>query len=144
SPLSGKTVELSDVNDPTFAEKILGDGGAIIPINGKLCSPLDGVIESIAETSHAIAISGDNGTEVLMHIGIDTVELKGEGFSVKVSVGERVKAGDVLIDFDIDIIKSAGYETVTPIIITNSDNYSRISSAKGAVSVGDELLELTE
>lgn len=144
SPLSGKTVELSDVNDPTFAEKILGDGTAIIPYEGELCSPLDGVVESIAETSHAIAISGDNGAEVLMHIGIDTVELKGEGFSVKVSVGERVKAGDVLIDFDIDIIKSAGYETVTPIIITNSDNYSRISSAKGAISVGDELLELTE
>ncbi len=144
SPLSGKTVKLSQVSDPIFAGKILGDGVAILPTVGELFSPLDGVIESIAETNHAIAVSGDNGVQMLIHIGIDTVELKGEPFSVKVSVGERVKSGQLLISFDIDQIKTAGYDTLTPIIITNSDSYTSVSAHDREVTVGAKLLELTE
>ena len=142
SPLKGEAVALSSVNDPTFSEGILGAGVAIVPAEGKVYSPVDGIVQSIAETSHAIAILGDNGTELLIHIGIDTVELKGKPFSMKVEENDRVHSGQLLIEFDIDAIISAGYETVTPMIITNSEDYSLFETVKGKLEAGDTIIKL--
>ena len=142
SPIKGEVVSLSSINDSTFSEGILGMGVAIVPAEGKVYSPFDGVIESIAETSHAIAILGDNGTELLIHIGIDTVELKGKPFDMKVKENDCVRSGQLLIEFDIDAIISAGYETVTPIIITNSEDYSLFETVKGKVEIGDTIIKL--
>ena len=142
SPIKGEAVSLSEVSDPTFSEGILGKGIAIMPADGKVYAPVNGVIESVAETSHAIAILGDNGAEILIHIGIDTVELKGKPFIVSVEENDRISCGQLLLEFDLDEIKSAGYETITPIIITNSENFTSFEAIKGEVLVGDELIKL--
>ncbi len=144
SPLSGQAVRLSEVNDPTFSEGILGDGVAVVPDVGELYSPADGVIESVADTFHAIAIGGDSGVQILMHIGIDTVELGGAPFSVKVNVGDRVKRGQLLVEFDVEEIKARGYDTVTPIVITNSDEFTSVEAHLGDVRVSEAIIELSE
>ena len=144
SPLSGKVIPLSDVSDPMFRDEILGKGCAVIPSTGVLTSPADGVIDSIPESRHAVMMTTADGTELLIHIGIDTVELRGEHFRSLVSAGDRVRAGDVLIEFDIEEIKKAGYDTTTPIVITNSDEYARIEAVSHEVQVGAPLIELAK
>ncbi|MBE6626038.1 MAG: PTS glucose transporter subunit IIA [Ruminococcaceae bacterium] len=142
SPLTGVAVDLSEVNDPTFSERILGNGIAILPSVGRLYSPISGLIESISESAHAIAIVGDNGVEILIHIGIDTVELNGEPFSVRVKVGDRVDVGHLLIEFDLGKIISSGYDAVTPIIVTNSSDYSKLDFHKGKINAMESLIEI--
>ena len=114
APLSGQAVALEQVPDEVFSEKVLGEGLAIIPDEGKLYSPVTGEISSIAETLHAYGFSSDDGLEVLVHVGLDTVGLKGEGFKPLVQVGDRVKAGDLIAEIDLDFIKSKGLQTITP------------------------------
>lgn len=144
SPLSGKVIALEDVPDPTFAEGVLGLGTAVEPSEGKVVVPADGTVGTIFDTHHAIGLNLDSGAELLIHIGINTVELHGEGFTAHVSEGDRVKKGQTLITFDKAFIASKGYRTVTPVIIANSDDFKAVTrKADGDVTPNDVLLELT-
>lgn len=119
APMEGKLIPLSEVNDDVFSNKIMGDGVAIIPSKGELYAPADGKIEMVFETKHSLAIKTEGGTEILFHVGLDTVNLQGQYFSPKVSVGDKVKKGDLLLSFDLDKIIEAGFDPVTMIIVTN-------------------------
>ncbi len=141
SPLKGDIIPLKDVNDQAFSSEAIGKGLAILPTEGKLFAPADGTISALFETLHAVGIACDDGPEVLMHIGMDTVQLKGEFFKGHVAQGDRVKKGDLLVEFDITAITQAGYSIVTPIVVTNTDQYLDVTSvAVNAVTVGDELV----
>ncbi len=129
SPMNGKCVDLAEVNDPMFSEGMMGEGIAIIPAEGRVSSPVNGVVSALFETKHAIGITSEDGTEILIHVGIDTVNLKGKYFDAKVKVGDNIKIGDTLVEFDKDSIIEEGYEVITPVIITNSSIYSEVSSA---------------
>ncbi|WP_420833058.1 glucose-specific PTS transporter subunit IIBC [Shimazuella soli] len=119
APIEGKVVPLSEVPDQVFSQKMMGDGFAIVPSNGKIVAPCDGKIETLFPTKHAIGITSTTGHEILIHIGIDTVELKGEGFTAYVSQGDQVKKGQHLLDVDLDLLKQKAPSTITPIIFTN-------------------------
>ena len=145
SPLAGKSIALEDVPDPTFAEGILGLGAAVEPSEGKITAPADGTVGTLFDTHHAIGLNLDNGAELLIHIGINTVELNGEGFTAHVSEGDRVQKGQTLITFDKELIASKGYKTVTPVIVTNPDEYSAVKRvADGNVTEKDVLIELVK
>ncbi|MDU5109026.1 MAG: beta-glucoside-specific PTS transporter subunit IIABC [Clostridium sp.] len=128
SPIEGKAVSLKQVNDITFSEEIMGKGAAIIPTVGRAIAPIDGVVSALFETKHAIGLTSDNGAEILIHIGLNTVKLGGKYFTAHVKSGDRVKAGDLLVEFDIKAIKEEGYEVITPVLVTNSHDYSDILS----------------
>lgn len=121
SPLNGKVVPITEVPDPTFSEKMLGDGVAIIPTDGKLFSPVDGEVVQLFPTKHAIGIKTKQGLEILIHIGLETVTMKGEGFKAHVKQGDPVKTGQPLIDFSIDLIEKKASSAITVIVITNFD-----------------------
>ncbi|WP_125114383.1 beta-glucoside-specific PTS transporter subunit IIABC [Agathobaculum sp. Marseille-P7918] len=141
APLAGRALPLTEVNDAVFSQKVMGDGLAIQPSEGKVYAPFDGEVASLFETKHAIGLMGDNGMELLIHIGIDTVNLQGQYYDAHVKAGDRVKKGDLLISFDKDAIEKAGYETVTPIILTNTDIYTAIEAQTGCeVRPGDTVL----
>lgn len=123
SPVTGEVVSLSKVSDETFAKEIMGKGIAIIPTKGRVVSPISGKVGSVFNTKHAIGLISEEGTEVLIHIGIDTVKLGGKYFTAHVKAGDTVKVGDLLVEFDKDAIQAEGYELITPVVITNSDNY---------------------
>lgn len=143
SHLSGTVVKLEDVEDEVFSAKVLGDGIAVEPSEGKLFAPCDGKVDMIFDTKHAVNLVSDSGCEILLHIGIDTVKLNGKFFEIHVSRGEQIKKGDLLITFDIDGIKNAGYKTTTPMIICNIDDYTTISAEKdGSISAGEKILEI--
>lgn len=142
SPLSGKAVPLKDVPDSVFSDKILGDGCAVIPTDGKIYSPIDGKISSIADTNHAIGFETDEGISILVHFGLETVSLKGEGFDVKVKVGDRVSRGQLVAVADVDFIKSKGLNTVTPVIICEDVSEYEMRTATGYVEHGDTLITL--
>ena len=146
SPLSGQVKELSQATDPVFAQGVMGQGVLIEPSQGELLAPVDGVVSVLFPTKHAVGIVSDQGVEMLMHIGMDTVNLEGKGFTAHVSQGDRVKAGDKLISFDIDLIKDAGYVTETPVIITNQDQYQAdaLGSLPRQIAVGDALMTATK
>ena len=118
SPLDGKLVDLSEVNDEAFAGGVLGDGMAVIPMKGELYAPADATIDTVFDSKHAISMACDNGAELLLHVGLDTVKLEGRYFEPAVKNGDRVKAGDLLMKFDIKAIQKEGFDVVTPIIIT--------------------------
>ncbi|CAJ1178006.1 PTS beta-glucoside transporter subunit EIIBCA [Companilactobacillus crustorum] len=126
SPVKGEMITLDSVDDPTFAQKMLGDGVAVIPEDGKFYAPFDGEIETVFPTKHAIGLKSDSGIELLIHIGLDTVELKGKPYDVKVKDHQHVKKGDLLVEADLEAIKKAGYETVTPLIVTNTKEFVEI------------------
>ncbi|MDR6721554.1 glucose-specific phosphotransferase system IIA component [Paenibacillus amylolyticus] len=143
SPMIGQLIPLSDVKDPAFAMGAMGDGIAIEPKEGKVLSPVDGVIMNAPKSKHSLFIISENGAEILIHVGIDTVKLKGEHFNVLVHVGQQIKAGDLLIEFDLNLIKQSGYEVTTPIIVTNSSNYSRIEKNEfKEITLGEQILQL--
>ncbi|MCL1800337.1 MAG: glucose PTS transporter subunit IIA [Promicromonosporaceae bacterium] len=127
APLSGKIIPLSEVPDPVFAEGTMGNGFAIVPTEGRLVAPFDGEIAGIFPTGHALGMRDASGAEVLMHIGIDTVNLKGKHFHAKVVDGQKVKKGDTLVEFDIPEIEKEGYSVVTPVIVTNGDEFPNIN-----------------
>jgi len=144
SPIVGNAVHLSAVPDAVFADKILGDGMAFEPVEGKLYAPCDGVIENVAETRHAVNLTGEGGCEILLHVGIDTVKLGGKHFEAHVKDGQTVHRGDLLLTFDIDAIKAAGYSTTVPMVICNTDAYTEIKPlASGEVNTGRDVLRLT-
>ena len=134
SPLSGDIIELSEVPDPVFAQKMVGDGFAIIPNQGKLLSPVKGTVKQVFATKHAIGIETVNGLEILIHVGLDTVELDGEGFEVMVNTGDSIEVGDHLLNFDIDFIEANNKEIITPVVVTNYQdkvkNFIQISHSK--------------
>lgn len=141
SPLTGEIIKMEDVNDSVFAGKILGDGVAVIPSEGVLKSPGNGKVSMIADTKHSIGVTLNNGTEILMHIGLDTVKLDGKYYDVKVSNGQIIKTGDTLIEFDIENIKKSGYELTTPIIVVNGDKYSIVDAKTGLIKSGENLFD---
>ncbi|GAB7261954.1 hypothetical protein DZJ_40690 [Dickeya ananatis] len=123
SPVEGKVIPLTDVNDDVFSSKIMGDGIAILPTVGALYAPADGVIEHVFESGHAASMMTDHGVEIIFHIGIDTIQMNGAGFHPTITDGQRVKAGELLIEFEIDEIIKAGYDPVVVMVITNSDRF---------------------
>lgn len=123
SPLSGEVLPLTQVKDQVFSSGALGKGVAIKPSEGKLYAPADGVVTTLFPTGHAVGITTETGAEILMHIGMDTVELDGQGFTVKVKQDDHVKKGDLLVEFDIEAIEAAGFSTITPIVVTNTSDF---------------------
>ncbi|MGQ8872666.1 beta-glucoside-specific PTS transporter subunit IIABC [Paenibacillus sp. TSA_86.1] len=140
SPITGEVRPLSDVPDPAFSEEIMGKGFAIQPTEGRAVSPINGTVFSLSKSGHAIGLVSDTGAEMLIHIGIDTVKLKGQFFSPKVQAGTKVSVGDVLMEFDREEIEKAGYTTITPVIITNMHQYASIESAGRTTVKEQELL----
>ncbi|MUK89754.1 PTS system trehalose-specific EIIBC component [Ornithinibacillus sp. L9] len=130
APLTGITKGIEEVPDPTFSQKMMGDGIAIEPTEGKVVSPIDGEVLQVFPTKHAVGLVGKSGIEVLIHIGLETVDLKGEGFESHVKQGDKVKAGDPLITFDLDYIKEKAKSHITPIIITNGDQFETLQKTK--------------
>ena len=129
SPAKGKAVPLSEVNDPTFAEEMLGKGVAVIPAEGRICAPADGKIDMVFDTLHAVSMVTDYGAEVLIHVGLDTVKMNGEGFKGHVKSGDHVKKGDLLLELDLEKVKAAGYDTITPMIVCNTPDYASVAPA---------------
>ena len=143
APMSGRVLPLSDVQDEVFSSGALGMGAAIEPDDNRVYAPADAVVDSIIDTKHAIGLTLDNGMELLIHVGMDTVKLNGAPFTVKTNVGDRVKTGDLLLEFDADAIKAAGCPLTTPIVVTNSDDFSQVSlCAEGIVHPGDAILHV--
>lgn len=143
SPLKGEVVSLDKVNDDVFAGELLGKGVAIIPEEGKVVAPVNGMVATVMETKHAIAIQSDNGLEILIHIGLDTVKLEGKYYTTFVKTGDRINKGDKLIEFDINEIKKEGYEVITPVLVINSDKYNSVEDCKKTnVSFGDQLISV--
>ena len=143
SPLTGKIIPLSEVHDEVFASEMMGKGCAVIPEEGKVYAPFDGKVVGLLDSHHAVGMESTDGVEVLIHVGMDTVKLNGRCFTIHVEEGEQVKKGQLLLEFDIPGIQEAGYEVTTPVIITNSDEFSDVQMiAEGQVAVGAEILEL--
>ena len=143
SPLIGQVIPLSEVNDPVFSSEAMGKGCAVIPSEGKVFAPFDGTIVGLLDSHHAVGMESENGIEILIHVGMDTVKLGGKHFTCHIEDGQQVKKGQLLLEFDMDAIKAEGYEIVTPVIITNSDEFTEITTeAAGQVKNGDKLLTL--
>ena len=141
SPLNGKAVPLSDVPDEAFASGVLGKGIAIEPTEGKVVAPADATVTTLFPTKHAIGLITDKGTELLIHIGMDTVKLEGKGFTAHVKQGDHVKKGDLLIEFDIDAIKNEGLPIITPVLVTNANKYlDVVAAAEHDFKIGDKLI----
>lgn len=137
---SGEAVALSSVPDEVFASGMLGGGVAIKPETGMFFSPVDGTVENITDTLHAYTIRSEDGLDLLLHIGIDTVELRGVGFCACVKTGDRVRAGDIIARADLDLIKEKGYLTVTPVIISNSDELLSLEAFLGKAVGGESTV----
>lgn len=141
APLSGQAVPLNEIADEVFASGALGQGGAIEPSDGKVYAPFSGVVTAQFPTKHAIGLTSDDGVEVLIHCGIDTVSLDGEGFSAHVEQGQSIKTGDLLLTMDIDIVKANNLDPITPVIVTNTAEYNQIDFvADGNIKNGEEFI----
>ena len=144
SPVNGQIVPISQVSDPTFSEEMVGKGVAIIPSDGKFYSPADGTLVSLFPTGHAFCLNTVDGAEVLVHIGIDTVKLKGEFFNTIATQGATVKKGDLIVEVDLDGVKNAGYDIITPIVIANYGKFSKLDRNTGSVNSGDAAIFLSK
>lgn len=144
SPLNGKAVPLDSVPDPVFSERVLGDGCAVIPTDGKIYSPVNGEISSIAETNHAYGFSSEDGLEILVHFGLETVALKGDGFTPHVAVGDKVKIGDLIAEVDTALLKSKGINLITPVLVCDGADDLEISVSDGSVKAGDKLISFAD
>lgn len=143
APVSGTAVPLSEVADPTFAQGILGRGVAVIPSEGRIVAPADGTIDLMFETGHAVSMTTADGAEVLIHVGLDTVQLHGKHYQVRCQNGDKVVRGQTLIEFDPEAIRAEGYDIITPVIVCNTEAFSSIHVEKnGEVAAGDVLLTL--
>ena len=145
APIKGIIKDITEVPDDTFAQKILGDGVAIIPEEGKVYAPADGTVENIMDSKHGIMFRTNQGVELLIHIGLETVNLKGKYFTAHVENGAKVKAGELLVDFDLNSIKNDGYNTITPVVVTNTDDYIRtvpMFKSSESVQTGDCILTI--
>lgn len=142
SPLAGEVKVLGEISDEAFASGALGKGVAIVPTEGKLYAPVSGMVAALFPTKHAIGITTENGAEILIHIGLDTVQLNGNHFITHTTVGSRIEKGQLLIEFDIDAIQKSGYEVTTPVIVTNQDKFDVVTLGGKQTKVGDQLFEL--
>lgn len=142
-PVSGTAMDISDVNDPVFAGKAMGDGIAVVPSEGVLVAPISGTVEALFPTGHALAIKDDAGMGVMLHIGIDTVDMKGDGFVAHIAQGDRVEVGQLLVEFDREKIAAAGFEDTTMMIVTElASGLSLAKCPAGAIARGDVALSL--
>ena len=143
APLAGDVVPLSEIDDAAFAGKILGDGVAIEPSEGRLVAPCDGIVTGVFHSGHIVNIRSNDGCKILLHIGLDTVHLCGRFFRPVARPGDRVKKGDLLVSFDIGSVRSAGFRLTAPMIICNSADYAAVTPvASGTILAGDSLLDL--
>ncbi|MNJ57974.1 PTS system glucose-specific EIICBA component [compost metagenome] len=126
APIEGAVIPLQEVKDEAFSQEAMGKGMAIRPTSGKVMAPFDGTVETVFRTKHSICLKSLEGVEVLIHVGIDTVKLKGQHFNLHVKDGDPIRHGQLLIDFDLDAIQQAGYDTTTPVIVTNTPNYLEV------------------
>ena len=142
APVSGQIHPISEVNDPTFAEEMVGKGIAILPSEGKFYAPCDGQLVALFPTGHAFCMLSSDGAEVLVHIGLDTVKLKGEHFTIHATQGQTVKKGDLIVEADLEGIKNSGYDIITPVIVSNPDKFSKLDKKDGAISAGEPVILL--
>jgi len=140
SPVSGKSINIKEVNDPTFSEEILGRGIGIILTDSKIYSPLKGEVTTVFKTLHAIGLRGEHDEEIIIHIGLDTVKLNGEGFKSHVLVGEKVKKGSLLLDVDLELLSNKGYDPIVTVIVTNSEEFEDFEMKIKKVKHGDKLI----
>ena len=140
SPVEGKVIPLTEVKDPTFSQEILGKGAAIIPEKGVVYALFDGKVDAVFETGHALGLVSEDGVELLVHVGIDTVNLKGKHFTPKKKSGDTMKKGDILLEFDIDKIKADGYDVTTPIIISNTEQFAKVKACEDKVVTKESKL----
>ena len=141
APMRGSVVPLSEVSDPTFGQELLGKGVAIKPADGRVCAPCDGVVSAVFNTGHALSVtSAKGGAEILIHVGLDTVKLAGKHYTIHAKKGDTVKAGDLLVECDLDGIRADGYDTITPVVICNIDEFRDFSAQTGMeAQVGDTV-----
>ena len=143
APISGEAVPLSEVPDEVFAEGMAGEGGAVVPsASGEAVAPASGTLVKLFEGGHAFGIETDEGVEMIVHLGLDTIEMRGAGFEKIATEGERVEAGQPVVRFDLDEIRNAGYDPVTPVVVTNADEHPVGGLKTGEVSAGDPLFEV--
>lgn len=144
SPMTGEIKPISEVEDQAFAQELMGKGIAIVPTDGKVYAPFDGVVEALYRTKHAIGLKAANGVEILIHIGVDTVSLKGKYFNAHIEQGQTIKAGDLLVEFDPEGITSAGYNTITSIVVTNIQQYGDVltTATSGPIRESEPLIKL--
>ena len=144
SPVNGRIVPLSEVSDETFASEMLGTTVAVEPSDGRITAPCDAEIMNVFDTGHAVCLTTKSGGELLIHVGVDTVKMEGKGFTKKVADGDKVHAGDVLIEADLDAIREAGYPATTMVILTNADQFAKVEKAEpGEVGTGSRIMELS-
>jgi len=145
APMTGKAVAVTEVPDPTFAEGMLGNGIAVIPADGKVYAPCDATVDTMFDTGHAVSLVAECGAEILIHIGLETVSLAGKPFTVHVANGDKVKKGQLLIEADLEAIKEAGLNTITPMLICNTDEYPTFNTFTGKdVTNEDVVIELAK
>ncbi len=142
---NGEVIDLSQVDDAVFAEKMMGDGFAMNPSKGEIVAPFDGEISLLIDSKHAVTVKSNDGVEVLIHVGIDTVNLGGKHYDAKVNTGDKVKKGDVLVTFDIPAIQAEGYKITTPVIVVNTDEFSGMEiTKKGDVTALESVLNINK
>lgn len=144
APLNGKVVPITEVPDPTFAEGLLGDGVAIIPTDGKVYSPVDGVVETMFDTGHACCLKSSTGVEILIHVGLETVGLNGAPFTIHCKNGDQVKKGQLLFEASLETIQAAGLPIITPVLVCNSDDYSSFEKFTGDVTNDDIIISVAK
>ena len=144
APMTGKAVPITEVPDPTFAEGLLGDGIAIIPSDGKVYSPVDGVVETMFDTGHACALKSKTGVEILIHVGLETVGLNGAPFTVHCKNGDQVKKGQLLWEADLAAIQAAGLPIITPVLVCNTDDYPTFEKITGDVTNDDIVISVAK
>ena len=143
APMAGAVVSVTEVPDPTFAEGMLGNGIAIKPTDGKVCSPVNGTVDTMFDTGHAVSLISEGGMEILIHVGLETVGLNGAPFQVKVKNGQKVKKGQLLMEVDLAAVKAAGLNTITPMLVCNSDDFGTFNTTIGKdVTNADVVIEI--
>lgn len=145
APFDGDVMDIKDVADPVFSQLMMGDGCAILPTSGIICAPVSGTVTFIINTNHAVCITTDEGLELIVHYGIDTVKYGGKGFDMKVSVGQKVKAGDILYHCDMEFFRAYSVDLTSPIVVTNGDLFKIIrKKLKNGVKTGEEIMVISK
>ena len=140
APMVGKAMPITVVPDPTFAEGMLGNGIAIEPVEGKVYAPCDATVDMMFTTGHAVSLVADNGAEILIHVGLETVSLEGKPFTVHAANGDKVKKGQLLIEVDLDAVKAAGLPTITPMVVCNTDEYPTFDTFVGKDVTNEDVV----
>lgn len=140
APMTGEAVSITEIPDPTFSEGLLGNGIAIKPTDGKVYAPVNGTVDTMFDTGHACSLISDNGIEILIHVGLETVGLNGAPFQVKVQNGQKVKKGQLLFEADLAAIEAAGLPTITPVLVCNSDDYSTFNVSTGKTVTNADMV----